>query len=307
MKIMRGVLLMFACLALLAPGLMAQQIRLDAGTELLVPSSARTGSFTSLLAVINLDTQPNNITITARSSDGTILGSPINTTISVGGRYRSTDILGAMGVPVGPQAFGPIRIVSNNLKVFSAVSQVYTPSHTGGFFPGVNVQSAWLQGYMPEVQDTGEKGQVGTFRTNLGVNSIDATPADVTVTLHDDSGADLGSTNIVVPGNGMMQFRVKGNIPALAGQNGYLSIHSNRPIHAWASKLDNGTDDASYEIGIGALTSGSVSQIAPTISDMRNNLLFVGLALIAPLLALRRTQGIFSGGVNQGMWAMETL
>jgi hypothetical protein len=105
----------------------------------------------------------------------------------------------------------------------------------------------------------------------------------------------------------MMQFRVKGNIPALAGQNGYLSIHSNRPIHAWASKLDNGTDDASYEIGIGALTSGSVSQIAPTISDMRNNLLFVGLALIAPLLALRRTQGIFSGGVNQGMWAMETL
>jgi hypothetical protein len=308
MKILTSALLLLACLALSGQGLVAQQIRLDAGTELLVPSSARTGNFTSLLVVINLDTQPNNVTITARSSGGAILGNPINTTISVGARFRSIDILGDMGVPVGPTAFGPIRIQSNNLKVFSAVSQVYTPKDTGGFFPGVNVASAWLQGYISEVADTGQRGQAGTYRTNLGVNTMDATPANVTVTLHDDSGAVLGTANLSVQGNGMTQVNVAGSIPALSGRDGYLKIQSDRPVHAWASKLDNLTDDASYEIGIGALTSGSVSQVAPAISDLRNNLLFIGLALIAPfVLALRRNRVNFPAGADQRVWAMETL
>ncbi len=44
----------------------AQQQRLDAATKILIPSSARTASFNSFLAVINLDSQDNAITITAR-------------------------------------------------------------------------------------------------------------------------------------------------------------------------------------------------------------------------------------------------
>ena len=51
-----------------------QQVRQDVGTKLLVPSSARTGTFTSFLAVLNLDTQPNNVTITARRENGSTIG-----------------------------------------------------------------------------------------------------------------------------------------------------------------------------------------------------------------------------------------
>ena len=301
MKILRSALLLLACLALSGKGLVAQQIRLDAGTKLLVPSSAHTDKFTSFLAVVNLGSQANNITITARRTNGSIIGSPINHTLNVGGKFRSTDILGEMGAQIGD--FGPITIVSSNNQEFCAVSEVTSVQGFAGFFPGVNVQSAWMEGFIPEVIDT------AAFRTNLGLNTIDATPANVTLTLHDDSGNILGSANVQVPGNGMNQISpLTSAIPALSGTNAYLQIKSDRPIHAWASKINNGTNDPSFEIGVAALTSGSVSQIAPAISDIRNNLLFIGLALIVPFaLVLRRHRVIPPTGADQLAWAMETL
>jgi hypothetical protein len=306
MKTLRNISLLFVFFALSGQILLAQQIRLDAATKILIPSSAHTSNFSSFLAVINLDTLPNDVKITARRTDGSTIGTPINTVINVGAKFRSTDILGEMGAVLGD--FGPITVESTNAKMLSAVSEVSSTQGTAGFFPGVNVQSAWMQGFIPEVIDTGEQGQPGTFRTNLGLNTVGATSATVTVSLHDNAGGLHGSTSIVVPGNGMMQFRVKGSIPELAGTNGYLLIESNQPIHAWASKINNGSNDPSFEIGVGALSGGSVSQIAPGVSDIRNNLLFFALALIAPLvLTMRRTRSAFSVGIDQGTWATETL
>ncbi|HVN79119.1 MAG TPA: hypothetical protein VMW38_08980 [Terriglobia bacterium] len=305
MKTLRNGFTLIACLVLSGQAVLAQQTRLDAGTKILIPSSAHTANFSSFLAVINLDSQPNNIRITARRTDGSVIGTPINTVINVDSKFRSTDILGEMGAVSGD--FGPITIESTNGKMLSAVSEVSSTQGTAGFFPGVNVQSAWMQGFIPEVIDTGEQGQAGTFRTNLGLNTIDGTAVSVKVSLHDNSGGLLGSANISVAGNGMTQLRVRDSISALGGTNGYLLIESNRPIHAWASKINNGSNDPSFEIGVGAL-SGVVSQIAPPIDDYRNNLLFVILALLAPLvLALRRSQTAFSQGINQGTWATETL
>ena len=258
----------------------AQQQRLDAGTKVLIPSSARTDTFNSFLAVINLDSQDNAITITARRANGTVLGNPITTVLSAGGRFRSTDILGDMGVPRDGSSFGPITVESTNGKVLSAVSEVASVQGPGGFFPGVNTSNAWMQGYMAEVIDTGESGSAGTFRTNLGLNTVTGTPANVTVTLRGATGQQLGNANFLVPGNGLTQFRVRDSIGALNGTNGYLTITSDQPIHAWASKIENGTGDPSFQIGIGALAGTVISQVLPSVSDARNDFLFVGLALI---------------------------
>jgi hypothetical protein len=257
---------------------LAQQQRLDAGTKVLIPSSARTAAFTSFLAVVNLDSQDNAITITARRADGSVIGTPRSIVLSSNGRFRSTDILGEMGGGLGE--FGPITVESTNGRVLSAVSEVSSVQGPAGFFPGVNVSSAWLQGYIAEVIDTGEFGTPQTFRTNLGLNTVTGTPANVTVTLRGTAGQSLGSANFAVPGNGLTQFRVRDAISALNGTNGYLTITSNQPIHAWASKIENGTGDPSFQIGIGALTGTVISQVLPSGSDARNDLLFVGLALI---------------------------
>jgi hypothetical protein len=262
----------------------AQQQRLDAATKILIPSSARTAAFTSFLAVINLDSQDNTFTITARRADGSVIGTPITTVLSAGGRFRSTDILGQMGAVLGE--FGPITVESNNGRILSAVSEVSSVQGPGGFFPGVNTSSAWLQGYIAEVIDTGEGGSPGTFRTNLGLNTVTSTPANVTVTLRGATGQPLGNASFVVPGNGLTQFRVRSEIGALTGGNGYLTIISTQPIHAWASKIENGTGDPSFQIGIGALAGTVISQVLPSGSDMRNGFLFIGLALIPALVFL---------------------
>jgi hypothetical protein len=176
--------------------------------------------------------------------------------------------------------FGPITVESTNGKFLSAVSEVSSVQGPGGFFPGVNVANAWMQGYLAEVIDTGEGGNPGTFRTNLGLNTVTGTPANVTVTLRGATGQQLGSASVNVPGNGLTQFRVRDSIGALTGSNGYLTITSNQPIHAWASKIENGTGDPSFQIGIGALSGTVISQVLPSGSDARNDFLFVGLALI---------------------------
>ena len=173
----------------------AQQQRLDAATKILIPSSARTASFNSFLAVINLDSQDNAITITARRADGSVIGTPRSIVLSSNGRFRSTDILGELGGALGE--FGPITVESTNGRMLSAVSEVSSVQGPGGFFPGVNVSSAWMQGYMAEVIDTGEGGTAGTFRTNLGLNTVTGTAANVTVTLRGATGQSLGSANFI--------------------------------------------------------------------------------------------------------------
>jgi hypothetical protein len=184
-------------------------------------------------------------------------------------------------------------VESTNGRMLSAVSEVSSVQGPGGFFPGVNTSSAWMQGYMAEVIDTGEAGAAGTFRTNLGLNTVTGTPANVTVTLRGATGQQLGNANFAVPGNGLTQFRVRDSIGALNGTNGYLTITSDQPIHAWASKIENGTGDPSFQIGIGALAGTVISQVLPSVSDARNDFLFVGLALIpVGLFLVLKVRGI---------------
>ncbi len=232
---------------------------------MLVPSSAKTIDFTSLLVVLNMDNQENMVTITGRRTNGSVIGAPIMRTIPVSGRFRSTDILGEMGA--GLNEFGPITVESTNGKLLAAISEVSSSQGTAGFFPAINVNKAWTEGIIADVVDTGSKGGLsGTFRTNLGLNTIDSISANVSIALLDDLGNQIGSTlNEVVPGNGMTQ---KNNIVRLllgsedvTGQSGYLRIISDRPIHAWASKIENGTGDPSMEIGIEL--SRSVGEWAP--------------------------------------------
>jgi hypothetical protein len=276
-------LLAVACFLGASPAF-GQQVRQDVGTKLLVASSARTGAFTSFLAVLNLDTQPNNVTITARREDGSTIGQ-ISRTIPAGERFRSSDILGEMGAN---NEFGPITVESTNGRVLSAVSEVTSSLGLGGFFPGINVATAWQTGYISEVIDTGDRGTAATYRTNIGVNTVSGSSANVTVTFHDNAGTQVGApVSFPVAGNGMTQRNLivrdlLNSGGAVTGQNGFLRITSTQPVIAWASKIENGTDDPSIQIGIGA-ASTVISQIETGTQVIQNNLLFVALGMLGPI------------------------
>jgi len=252
-KMMLCLLMLTLTLIVCVPESPAQNERLDVGTKLLIPSSARTDRFTSLLVVLNLDNDTNEVRITARRTDGSTIGTPLGITLPEGGRYRNTDILGAMGAAMGE--FGPITVESTNDKKLSAVSEVSSAQGPAGFFPGINVNTAWERGFIAEVVDTGDRGTAGTHRTNLGVNRVGDNDADVTITLHDNTGTQLGSTTVRVQGNGLIQLNdviraVLGSSVA-TGREGYLRLSSDAVIIAWASKIENGLDAPAFQIGIG--------------------------------------------------------
>lgn len=239
-------------LLIFAPSAFAQLIRQDAGTKLLIPSSARTGSFTSFLAVVNLDSQPNSIRITSLNTDGIPTGT-LTTTLPGFGRFRSADILRDLGAPVG--SFGPIIVESINGVLLSAVSEVSSSQGPGGFFPGINVDTAWYEGRLAEVIDTGDMGASGTFRTNIGVNNVSTRFANVTINILGIVGA-TNTITITIPPNGMTQVNnvVRSLLASggVTGRNGYLRFASDEPIIAWASKIENGSGDPSFQIGIAA-------------------------------------------------------
>ncbi len=237
--------------------------------QVLIPSSARSDRFTSLLSVINRESNANQISITSRGLNGSVNGG-LSVTLAPGGFYRTTDILGALNLPV--DSFGPLTIESSNSRSFIAVSEVRSVNGTAGFFDGQKQADASTERIIAEVIDTGNEGVAGTFRTNLGINNLGSSPAAVDVTLLNNTGTPLGSRTFSVPAKGMLQ--VDGIIrriletTAVTGINGYLRLGSNQPIHTWASKIDNRTNDPSLEIGVGEEPSDTgIKLLIPSVSS----------------------------------------
>jgi len=112
----------------------AGQQSYDVGTRLLVPSSTYSGSFTSSLVVVNMDSQPNNLLISAYDIGGRPLGSPLSTNLPVGGQFRSSNILQQLGAGFG--SFGPIKVESANNRLLSAVSEVSSNQDSPDFSRG---------------------------------------------------------------------------------------------------------------------------------------------------------------------------
>jgi len=206
-----------------------------------------------------MDSQPNSVTLTAYDTGGLPLAPPWTTTLPVGGQLRSNNVLQQLGAPFG--SFGPIKVESANNRLLSAVSEVRNNQGFGGFFPAVNVQTAWTQGFILEAMDSGPRGTPATYRTNLGLNSVGSGSTNVTITLFNDCGQQVGnSISTTVVSNGLTQLdsivqRLRGSATV---SGGYLRIVSSQPIIAWASKVENGTDDPSIQLGIGVSLAGTM-------------------------------------------------
>ena len=142
-----------------------------------------------------------------------------------------------------------------------------------------------------EVNDTGNQGTPGTVRTNIGLNTVDGSVAHVSVQMLNNAGSPVGVTiNTTVAGNGLTQLNsvIRDLLQSgggVTGINGYLKIVSDRPILAWASKVENGTNDPSFQIAVGA-ASTVVSPTQVDVIDFRNNFLFLFFAFVGTALLL---------------------
>ena len=220
------------------------------GTQLLIPSVSGTDRFRTLLVVVNRENAPSQITLTARDSNGVIIGRA-NRTIPSSGTFRSTDILSELGAPLG--SFGPLTVESKNGELMAAISEVRSLAGTAGFFPAVSLAGATLAQVMGEVLDTGDRGTANTSRTNLGINNLGSVVARAAVLMQDSLGHPLGSLNTTIPPGGLRQIndiaRAILGSQAPSGVSAYLKVTADQLIYAWVSKIDNATDDPSIVMG----------------------------------------------------------
>ncbi|HEX2522465.1 MAG TPA: hypothetical protein VHP35_10090, partial [Terriglobia bacterium] len=122
-----------------------------------------------------------------------------------------------------------------------------------GYFPAQSVDSGQPLEFIPFVIDT------GALRTNLGINNFGTEPASVNVSLISSDGMLLAATPLpisvapqgLVQINNVLRSLLAGSSNApVTGQQGYLRITANAPVKAYATLIDNVSNDPSIETSV---------------------------------------------------------
>ncbi len=89
------------------------------------------------------------------------------------------------------------------------------------------------------------------FRTNLGINNLSQNIARVKIIFMDKAGTEFSGTTVQVPPMGLKQMNsiIRYLLPGSSEQTGSLRLESDQPISAWASQIDNVSQDPSILSG----------------------------------------------------------
>jgi len=219
-------------------------------TRLILPSAANTGPFRSNLIVLNLAASEARIDLTALDRDtGQPLGVPRqNLALPANGFVTYDNILASLNTN---DYFGPVEIRSTKGAPLAAISRVSGLNlGTSGFFPALPANSGQRVEILPFVIDT------NAFRTNLGINNLGTSTANVSVSLFGSDGTLLAGTTsplVVAPQglvqvNNVLRFLKTGTSSGpVTNLQGFLRLVSDVPIKAYATQIDNLTNDPSIE------------------------------------------------------------
>jgi hypothetical protein len=219
-------------------------------TRLILQSAANTGRFQSSLLVLNLSSSQAVVDIAALGRDtGQPIGVPLRNLAITGNGFVSYDnILQALSLP---GSYGPIEIRSTNGAMLAAVSRVSgVNAGTSGFFAAQPEDSGSQSQIIPFVIDT------DAFRTNLGLNNLGTGITNIQISLIGEDGATRAATAFpiqvaplgLVQINNIVRFLINGSGgSSVANQQGYLLITADQPIKAYATQIDNTSDDPSIE------------------------------------------------------------
>jgi hypothetical protein len=171
------------------------------------------------------------------------------------------------------QAAGPIEIEAAEGARLTALARIYSRQRTGGFFPGVPLNSAARMVVIPHVVDT------LAFRTNLGINNPGSNNATVQITLVGMDGLTLGTFSDLVPAGTLVQWD---NIQRLllgslvrTESEGWLRIESDQAIIAWASQIDNSSQDPDFLSASGPSASRLLIPAAVSAGAFRSTLVLL--------------------------------
>jgi hypothetical protein len=257
-------------------------------TQLLIPSATSVNQFRSSLVVQNAGSSTAQVRLRQRDTNGGLQGELV-VSIPPNGFYSQDDIHASLGIS---GLFGPLEIASLNSMPLVATSRVYSVnSGTSGFFEGRDVSVASSSGVVPISQDS------AAFRTNLGINNLGATPADVQVNLYSPGGVLLGTTTVNVPAGGLRQLdNVNRTLTGASGVSdtlGFIRLTSSQPLLGYSTLINNVGDDPGLATNV---VSGATRLLIPSatnVNQFRSTLAVINLAnSSAPIrLIVRNTSG----------------
>ena len=257
-------------------------------TQLLIPSATSVNQFRSSLVIQNTGGSAAQVRLRQRDTNGTLRGELV-VSIPSNGFYSQDDIHASLGLS---GLFGPLEISSLSSMPLVATSRVYSVnSGTSGFFEGRDVSVASSSGVVPISQDN------AAFRTNLGINNLGVTPADVQVNLYSPSGVLLGTTTVNVPAGGLRQLdNVNRTLTGAGGVSdtlGFIRLTSSQPLLGYSTLINNVGDDPGLATNV---VSGATRLLIPSatnVNQFRSTLAVINLAnSSAPIrLIVRNTSG----------------
>ena len=226
--------------------------------RLILQSAANTGPFRSTLQVLNLSTSQALVSINGLNRDtGQPVGIPLqDLTIPPNGFISFDNILAVLSLP---NSFGPVEVRSTNGAGLYAISRVSGSSqNTSGFFVPQADTSGSQSEIIPFAIDT------NSFRTNLGINNLGDTAANVNISFVGSNGTIQAATpnaiqvapHGLVQINSILRYLLTGSSSSgVTNQQGYLKITSDQPIKAFATQIDNTSLDPSIENSISTSNS----------------------------------------------------
>ena len=217
----------------------------ETASRILIPSSVASQRYTSGLVVVNTSAVASSLKITIRNAQGRTLGKQNEVPIAAQGSIHFEDVYQAVGIAPGSSAFGPIEIESSSRAQMQAVLLIRTSERTGGFLPGVNLNQGARSLLLPHVEDSAD------VRTNLGLNNPGVATASVSVSLTTPDGLTQATRQFSLPPNSLTQLdsvvRLLGNE---ATREGWIRVTADQDIFAWASLIDNQTQDPALSVAV---------------------------------------------------------
>ena len=238
-------------------------------SRILVPSSVLSDRFSTELVINNLTERDAKVTIVSREPLGTTKLT-VDVEIPGQGLLHFEDFYRSHGLD---QAAGPIEIEAEQGIQLTALARIYSRHRTGGFLPAIPLDSAAPVVVISHVLDT------AGFRTNLGVNNLGSKAARVNLTLIGTDGLTLGTFSDSVPAGALRQWdniqRLLLGSAALTESEGWLRIESDEKIIAWASQINNLSQDPDFLVATRILSSRVLIPAAVSAGAFRSTLVIL--------------------------------
>ena len=189
------------------------------------------GGWTTVITIVNTSTSPVALTVALHADNGTALSLPVTTTqqgitqiitaSSINAALSpNTTLLISTGDQVASTVVGWADVLSSGtvagFAIFRSTPQSGSPSE--GTVP--------LQPQSPSAILLPYDNTAG-FVMGVALANLSTSSANITTTIWDDSGNQLGTQTITVAGSGHTSFVLPNQFPVTAGKRGIVRFQSN--------------------------------------------------------------------------------